>query len=666
MYLVVELNNELPIIGVAYKNLGSILLQEINDNRSFYYLKKILATQDTAKLSVRCFKSNYLVRTLKSFLPEHTQFVDSGLILPKIPKEYVYVTEGFSLYAQKAFQLYIANESITDEKIYFKSSINDDYTTVLPNILQSLEILPNLFDKESFIQNFDNCATIMAKRRLTHFWIHHPLTSISKIRERQTIFPISDRNFHFIISSSLKKLNDIDKLLTKLYATTKYSADRLHSSVSLIAQIYKFLKIIHCISESFTGKNHISIVRKFSHETEETTKLLKLIGNLYDLEAIEDPDSNLILKSTNNERLTQLYAQVTAINKGIETHYNEVEAKIGASKLKLIKNTLGDKNFRVPITVQAPANAIVLKINKNERIFTTPTLQNFCAKLNELTEEIQEAQEDIIKKTFLLLNGFLPKFEVINDILSIFDILLTHNTTMRLLPDFDKNWVYPQLNCDGVVKLIDSRHPNLSIKSEQSFASSLCIPNSISLNSENRNLLITGANMGGKSTFTRQIMALLLLTQYGFRIPASAESNVCTFVVFYTRIGGRDNPCRGISTFMMEAAETAAMLYSFEEYKNCLYIIDELGRGTSIQDGIVVVRAILTELLRHKNVYTISATHFHEIAFDFEKLMATYKMGDPYNQNLKFKLLKGIEQDSQVVNLMRQLSYPEEIIRYLE
>jgi DNA mismatch repair protein MutS len=179
----------------------------------------------------------------------------------------------------------------------------------------------------------------------------------------------------------------------------------------------------------------------------------------------------------------------------------------------------------------------------------------------------------------------------------------------------DGRWVRPLVDSSGVVDVDEGRHPLV----ERALGPGRFVPNHCRLDAAERIVVLTGPNMAGKSTFLRQVALIALLAQVGSFVPATrARIGVCDRI--FTRIGAQDDLSGGLSTFMVEMAETAAILR--QATGRSLVILDEIGRGTSTYDGMSIAQAVVEHLHEapHLNCRTLFATHYHELTVLAERL----------------------------------------------
>ncbi|HNY22435.1 MAG TPA: DNA mismatch repair protein MutS, partial [Treponemataceae bacterium] len=173
-------------------------------------------------------------------------------------------------------------------------------------------------------------------------------------------------------------------------------------------------------------------------------------------------------------------------------------------------------------------------------------------------------------------------------------------------------WVTPELSDDGTIEIVEGRHPVV----EMHMPSGEFVPNGMILSSgDDASIpsfaLITGPNMAGKSTFLRQTALIVIMAQIGSFVPAES-AHVSLVDKVFCRVGAQDNLARGESTFLVEMTETAHILRSAT--RDSLVIMDEVGRGTSTEDGLSIARAVTEYLLDTIGAKTLFATHYHELS----------------------------------------------------
>ena len=233
-------------------------------------------------------------------------------------------------------------------------------------------------------------------------------------------------------------------------------------------------------------------------------------------------------------------------------------------------------------------------------------------ELNKLTSEIQISESKAIDLEYKIYNDLCEKVRVMANKIGVFSEKIGYIDVISNFSYISKLNNYARPDIEEKIKIIeieDGRHPIVeeSLKHE----ASNFIPNNCSM-SESRNLwLMTGPNMAGKSTFLRQVAITILLNQIGCFVPAKA-ANLSIFDKIFTRIGASDNLSKGMSTFMMEMVETSRIINNATE--NSFVILDELGRGTSTQDGLAIAQSVLEHIQKNIKCLTLFATHYKELS----------------------------------------------------
>ncbi|MCD4708911.1 MAG: DNA mismatch repair protein MutS [Candidatus Sabulitectum sp.] len=235
--------------------------------------------------------------------------------------------------------------------------------------------------------------------------------------------------------------------------------------------------------------------------------------------------------------------------------------------------------------------------------FITPELKEMEEKILRADDDIAALEMEIFSMLLQDVAFAVARVKKAGQALSELDVLCS-------LADIavEKGWVRPELSIEPVLEIVEGRHPVL----EDLLPRGECVPNDVSLNRENRILLVTGPNMAGKSTYLRQTALLVILAQSGSFVPAESMK-FSPVDRIYTRIGSGDRLSRGQSTFLVEMAEAASLLNGSTEYS--LAILDEVGRGTSTYDGLSIAWAML-EYLHDNGAHrpmVLFATHYHEL-----------------------------------------------------
>ncbi|HLZ43649.1 MAG TPA: DNA mismatch repair protein MutS [Candidatus Sulfotelmatobacter sp.] len=245
--------------------------------------------------------------------------------------------------------------------------------------------------------------------------------------------------------------------------------------------------------------------------------------------------------------------------------------------------------------------------------FTTPELKEYETKILDAQEKIVEIERRLFTELRTAIAGEAKRIRQTALALAEVDVLasLAHIAALR-------NYCRPQfVESAGEVEIIEGRHPVIE-QQEMVGGSDRFVPNDLYLNGTTHNiLLLTGPNMGGKSTYLRQTALIVILAQMGSFVPArSAKLSIVDRV--FTRIGASDNLARGRSTFMVEMTETAAILHTATA--RSLILLDEVGRGTATYDGLAIAWAAVEYLHARVRAKTLFATHYFELTELAEQL----------------------------------------------
>jgi DNA mismatch repair protein MutS len=239
----------------------------------------------------------------------------------------------------------------------------------------------------------------------------------------------------------------------------------------------------------------------------------------------------------------------------------------------------------------------------NAERFTTPELKEYEAKILDAQEKIVEIERRLFAELRSTITGEARRIRQTALALAEVDVLasLAHLAALR-------NYCRPKFDDSSDIEIVEGRH---AVIEQQAIGSERFVPNDLYLNSSTHAVLVlTGPNMGGKSTYLRQTALIVILAQMGSFVPASSARLGIVDRVF-TRIGASDNLARGRSTFMVEMTETAAILHTATP--RSLILLDEVGRGTSTYDGLAIAWAAVEYIHSRTRAKTLFATHYFEL-----------------------------------------------------
>jgi DNA mismatch repair protein MutS len=290
-------------------------------------------------------------------------------------------------------------------------------------------------------------------------------------------------------------------------------------------------------------------------------------------------------------------------------------ARTGIGSLKVRFNTVFGYYLEV---TKANAKAVPADYERKQTLvnaerFTTPELKEYETKILTAQERSGEIERRIFAELRRQLLESAPRMRETARKVAEIDLLgcFAHLAALR-------GWVRPQVEESGVLEFVLARHPVVERRLEESGGGRF-VPNSVHLDADAGPavLLITGPNMGGKSTYLRMAALLVVMAQMGCFVPAE-RMRLGLVDRIYTRIGASDNVARGRSTFMVEMTETAAILNTATN--RSLVLLDEMGRGTATYDGLSLAWATVEHLHDRIGARTLFATHYHELTLLAERL----------------------------------------------
>lgn len=477
----------------------------------------------------------------------------------------------------------------------------DRYLLMDESTLRNLEILRNLQDGSTFYSLFKvlNFTKTSGGARLLKEWLLNPLREIEAIQNRlkQVDFLYHKQMFLSSLREQLASIQDISRLATRIAMDKAHAKDLLALGYSLegFVQIYQLLSaeakelpFLTSIDESVVERVATIAQTILSTIVAEPSIVLSE-GNMIQAGVSEKLDHCRYLKD-NSEKILQDYLDLERKNSGISTLKVKYNRIIGYF-LEVTKSNLD----------QVPAHFIRRQsLIGNER-FTTEKLNELEVQLNSATDETFQLEKDLFIQLRDSLKVYIEDFHQVAFFLSQLDCFqsLAWCATVR-------NYCCPQISTGKKLEIVEGRHPVVeACLKDQQF-----IPNSLTLQTEDCSfILLTGPNMAGKSTLLRQVALIALMAQAGSFVPAS-KATIGIIDRIFCRVGASDNLARGESTFLVEMNETANILRNATD--ESLVVMDEVGRGTSTNEGLSIAWAIC-EVLLEKKIRTLFATHFHEL-----------------------------------------------------
>lgn len=521
------------------------------------------------------------------------------------------------------------------------------------NTRRNLELHSNIDKKgkeNSLIKLIDRANTVMGSRLLNE-WLERPLIDKAKIEKRLDLVEYFYQNTDISnkISFFLDDIYDLERIIGKISYKRANARDFISLKTSLrnIPEFKRFLS-------KLDNKDIVSF-----------SKNIPDVSNIYDIlnkSIINDPPISIteggIIKEGFNDDLDKLKESSLSAEKDLINYEKDEKEKTGINKLKINYNK--NNGYSIEVTKAnthlVPDYYIRKQTLKNQERYTTEKLEVLSNLILGSSDKINELEYKIFGeiRDFILDNT--KKLQYLSKLISIIDSL---NSLSKLA--IENNYTKPIITNDNIIKIKEGRHPVI----EKNLKENEFIANDTDIG-EDDNLIqiITGPNMAGKSTYMRQMAIIIILAQMGSFVPCqSASISVCDKV--FTRIGASDNISKGESTFMLEMNEVSNILKNSTE--NSFIILDEVGRGTSSDDGLSIAMSLVDYLSKKKRAKTVFATHFHELTILENKLDNVVNLKIDIleeNNNLVFlrKISKGKTDRSYGIEVAKLSGLPDELI----
>ena len=466
---------------------------------------------------------------------------------------------------------------------------------------RNLEITTTLSGKKAptLFSTLDNCATHMGSRLLAQ-WLHHPLRNRDHIQARLDAVAAlitSDVN----LSDSLKTIADLERIAARIALGSARPRDLSALRDSLLALATFRLPpspLLQTLGDSFPATAAIAeqLQRTLLPEPSVWLKDGNVINHGYHAEL----DELRHLHTHGSETLRQMEEQE--------------RQSTGIGSLKLEYNRV--HGFYIELTKaqaeHAPAHYQRRQTLKNAERFITPELKAFEDKYLAAQERSLALEKQLYDELLRHLQAHLPQIQRSARAAATLDVLNSFAHTAR-----SQNYTAPQFTDHSSLNIQNGRHPVVE-QQVQHFT-----PNHTQLTPSRRLTLLTGPNMGGKSTYMRQVALIALLAHTGSYVPAEAAT-IGTIDQIHTRIGASDDLAGNRSTFMVEMSETAYILH--HATAQSLVLMDEVGRGTSTFDGLALAQAIAEHLITKNQSLTLFATHYFELTTLPEKHPSAFNM----------------------------------------
>ena len=439
----------------------------------------------------------------------------------------------------------------------------------------------------------DQCVTSMGSRQLRR-WLNRPLTHHGTLRARyQAVGALIDSRHFEDVRERLRGIGDVERILSRVALRSARPRDltQLRTSFAALPALKSALREIDSpLVAELAGRvgDHVEIVDLLSRAIAEEPSTFVRDGDV--IAAGYDADLDELRKiATHTDEFL------------LELEQRERE-RSGIAGLKLGYNRV--QGFFIEISrkdaERAPKDYVRRQTVKSAERFITAELKSFEDRVLGARERGLAREKELYEDVLTRLTSQLAPLQATATALSELDALASLAERACVL-----QWTAPQLVADALLDIEGGRHPVV-----ERFASAPFVPNDLKLESGRRMLIVTGPNMGGKSTYMRQAALITILAHLGSYVPAD-RAIIGPIDRIFTRIGAADDLAGGRSTFMVEMTEAANILHNATA--RSLILMDEIGRGTSTFDGLSLAWAMAHHIATRIKSFTLFATHYFEL-----------------------------------------------------
>ena len=494
---------------------------------------------------------------------------------------------------------------------------------------------------------FDRCQTSMGSRLLSR-WLNRPLRDLTTLEARQDAISCLLDSYRFEqLQPLLKDIGDIERILARIGLRNARPRD--------LARLRDALAALPALQQAMTPLEVIHL-RALAQNIQTYPELAELLQRAI----IDNPPAVIrdggVLKTGYDAELDELQGLSENAGQYLMDLETREKARTGLANLKVGYNRVHGYFIELPSkqAESAPADYIRRQTLKGAERFITPELKAYEDKALSAQSRALAREKQLYEALLELLIGQLAPLQDTAAALAELDVL--SNLAERAL---NLNLSRPQFVAEPCMHIEQGRHPVVEQVLESPF-----VANDLDLDGNTRMLIITGPNMGGKSTYMRQTALIVLLAHIGSFVPAT-RCQLSLVDRIFTRIGSSDDLAGGRSTFMVEMSETANILHNASD--RSLVLMDEVGRGTSTFDGLSLAWSA-AEHLAQLQAFTLFATHYFELTVlpEAQPLVANVHLNaTEYNERIVFlhRVLPGPASQSYGLAVAQLAGVPDTVIQ---
>jgi len=524
----------------------------------------------------------------------------------------------------------------------------EDYLIIDPATQKNLEVVKNNQDgtrKNTLLSIMDNAKTAMGSRTIKK-WLLRPLLQKNAVISRQEVVTTLSKQIDTAqkLENLLRQISDLERIIGRVALRRALLQDYIALKQSLL--------LMPDVKTLLTREVPAPLAQTIQEKIGNFSTLVTLL----EASLNDDPSCKHQIKKGFDHNLDRLRDLVENGQQEMLKLEQQLRNRTNINSLKIGYNRISGYYIEVtnPNLHLVPEDFNEQQKLVNRKRFVTQELKDLERNIFKAQNEIEQVEADVYSTIKQEVEQYLSPLRILAQSIAYLDGLFS-----LAMVAYNNNYIAPQFNDKQEVEIIAGRHPVIETKCTTAF-----VGNDTILNDAQSLLIITGPNMGGKSTYLRQIALIAILAQCGSFVPAKTAS-LPLFDRIFTRIGSADNLAEGKSTFLVEMEETATICT--QATKNSLIILDEVGRGTSTHDGIALAQAIIEYLVQTINAKTLFATHYHELT-ELEENFASIKnynmLCKRINNQLHFvhKIAPGTSKRSFGLDVAKLAQLPQDIV----
>jgi DNA mismatch repair protein MutS len=524
----------------------------------------------------------------------------------------------------------------------------DDFLLLDAATQRNLELVKNAHDgsrKNTLFSIMDHARTPMGSRMIKK-WIQRPLINQDAIVQRQDAIAslLDDVVGTQQLEDVLSGLGDVERIVGRI------ALRRCHLNDFL--SLNSALRLIPTLHELLADKTSLPLFAVIERHIEDFDDLYQILSGALN----NDPSKDWIIKKGFDQELDTLRELVTNSSQAIVAMEKAEQEKTGIQSLKIRYNQVHGYYIEVTKTNLAfvPDHYVRQQTLVGRERYVTAQLQQLQSEIIRARTEINNVEQQIFERVKQRVMNHITPLRKLSHGLAHLDALFGFT---RLA--YNNGYVRPVFNQKRIISITAGRHPVVEQSVQNSF-----IPNDTLLDNAHSLWVITGPNMGGKSTYLRQVALITVMAQCGSFVPAD-KADLALLDRIFTRIGAGDNVAEGKSTFLVEMEETAAICT--QATKNSLVILDEVGRGTSTFDGLAIAQSVVEYIHQTVGARCLFATHYHELT-ELQKhhkgIVSYYAASKRTEQGIIFlyKMIRGVADGSFGVEVAKLAELPGGVI----